>query len=86
MTQTTKAWLQSLLSAFISAFSTGAVGALALPTVFNLSHDGLWNFAKLTLAPALINVFTLLARSPLPGVENATATTTTTVSVPVNTK
>lgn len=76
MSSTTRAWLQSLLSAFITAFSTGAIGALALPTVFNFSYDGLWNFAKLTLAPALINVFTFLKQSPLPS-----STETATVSV-----
>lgn len=73
----TKAWLQSILAAFITAFSTGAVGALALPTVFNFTHDGLWNLAKLTLVPALINVFTFLKQSPLP---TDTATVTATVT------
>lgn len=77
MSSKTKAWVYGLAAAFITAFSTGAIGALALPTVFNMSHDGLCNFAKLTLAPALINVFTYLKQSPLP---SSTSTQTLTVT------
>lgn len=71
-----KAWLQGILTAFITAFSTAAIGVLALPTVFNGSRDGLFNILKMTLVPALISVFTFLKQSPLP-----TSSTTTTVSV-----
>lgn len=71
-----KAWIQGLLTAFITAFSTAAIGVLTLPTVFNGSKDGLFNIAKMTLVPALISVFTFLKQSPLP-----TDSTTTTVTV-----
>ena len=64
---TAKAWIQGLLTAFITAFSTAAIGVLALPTVFNMSKDGLYNIGKMTLVPALISVFTFLKQSPLPG-------------------
>lgn len=66
MTSTTKAWLYGAGTTFISAFSTAATGALTLPTVFNTSHDGMWNVVKLTVVPALINLFSYLAKSPLP--------------------
>jgi hypothetical protein len=74
---TTKAWLQGLMTAFITAFSTAAIGVLALPTVFNGSKDGLYNIAKMTLVPALISVFTFLKQSPIP---ISTQTTTITVT------
>lgn len=80
MTTTTKAWLHSLAAAFISAFATAMVGALALPTVFNLTHDGLANIAKITLVPALLAVFNILKQSPLP---TASVTVTKTSSVEV---
>lgn len=73
---TTKAWIQGLLTAFITAFSTAAIGVLTLPTVFNSSKDGLFNIAKMTLVPALISVFTFLKQSPLPA-----SSETTTLSV-----
>jgi hypothetical protein len=77
MNTTTKAWLQGLVSGFITAFSTAAIGALALPTVFNVSKDGLWNIAKMTLVPAMISVFTYLKQSPLPSdVQTITVSTT----------
>jgi hypothetical protein len=80
MTSTTKAWLQSIAAAFISAFATAASGALALPTVFNLTHDGLANMAKITLVPAFLAVFTILKQSPLPS-SSVTVTKTHTVEV-----
>lgn len=80
MTTTTKAWLHSIAAAFISAFATAMVGALALPTVFNLTHDGLANIAKITLVPALLAVFNILKQSPLP---TASVTVTKTSSVEV---
>lgn len=66
MTSTTKAWVYGLGNAFIGAFATAASGAMALPTVFNFSHDGIMNILKLTMAPALVAVFSYLQRSPLP--------------------
>jgi hypothetical protein len=63
----TQAWIHSIAAAFIGAFATAGTGALTLPGVFNLSHDGLINFAKITLAPAIIAVFAVLKQSPLPG-------------------
>jgi hypothetical protein len=63
----TKVWLHGLIAAFISAFSTAASGAIALPTVFNFSHDGLLNMIKLSVVPAMLAVFGYLKASPLPG-------------------
>lgn len=73
---TTKAWLQGILTAFITAFSTAAIGVLTLPTVFNGSKDGMYNIAKMTLVPSLISVFTFLKQSPVPS-----SSETTTISV-----
>lgn len=66
----TKVWIHGVVAAFITAFSTAATGALALPTVFNFTHDGLANMAKLTVVPALISVFGYLKASPLPPASN----------------
>lgn len=66
MTQSTRVWLHGLFAAFISAFSTAASGAIALPTVFNFTHDGLLNMLKLSLVPAAVAVFSYLKQSPLP--------------------
>ena len=63
----TKIWLQGIVAAFVSAFSTAASGAIALPTVFNFSHDGMINMLKLAIVPAMVAVFTYLQKSPLPG-------------------
>lgn len=62
----TRVWLHGLIAAFISAFSTSASGAIALPTVFNFSHNGLVNMVKLSIVPAMIAVFGYLKTSPLP--------------------
>jgi hypothetical protein len=78
MNTTQKAWVYGLATAFITAFSTAAVGALTLPTVFNGSKDGLFNILKITLVPALISVFSYLQKSPLP---SAISTTTATLTV-----
>ncbi len=62
------AWFYGLISAFIGAFSTAAVGALTMPGVFNFSHNGLINFAKICGAPALIAFFAYLQQHPIPTV------------------
>lgn len=82
MTLTTKAWIHGVAAAFITAFSTAATGALALPTVFNFSHDGLANIAKLTVVPALISVFGYLKTSPLPSANTLAPNDTLTVKNP----
>ncbi len=75
----TKAWLQGLLAAVISAFAGGISGMATLPTVFNFSHDGLANVAKLTLVPAVLAAAAYLKQSPLPS-SSVTVTNSTTVS------
>ena len=62
----TKVWLHGLAAAFITAFSTSAGGFVALPTVFNFTHNGLINMVKMSTIPALIAVFGYLKQSPLP--------------------
>ena len=66
MSNNTKVWLHGLFAGAIGSFSTGAGGVLTLPGVFNLSHEGLINLAKITLVPALLTVFAYLKQSPLP--------------------
>lgn len=66
LTTQTRLWIHGLLAAFIGAFSTAASGAIALPTVFNFTHDGVMNMLKLSLVPAMTAVFTYLKQSPLP--------------------
>ena len=73
MPTTIRQWLYGLGAAFIGAFATAAAGALALPSVFNFTRDGLINFAKITLVPALYSMFTYLKQSPLPGSITTTA-------------
>lgn len=63
----TQAWLRGLIAAFVSAFATAASGVIALPSVFNFSHNGLINMAKMAMVPAMVAVFTYLQKSPLPG-------------------
>jgi hypothetical protein len=69
MNQSLKIWLHGIGAAFISAFSTAASGTIALPAVFNFSHAGLVNVAKLAVVPALMAVFAYLKTSPLPPVD-----------------
>jgi len=66
MSPSTKTWLHTIAAAFISTFATSASGMLALPTVFNFTHDGLMNVLKVAAVPALIAVLTYLKTSPLP--------------------
>ena len=60
------AWLNGLISAFVGAFSTAAIGALTMPGVFNFSHNGLINFAKICIAPSLVAFFSYLQQHPVP--------------------
>jgi hypothetical protein len=62
----TKLWLHGLFAAAISAFSTAASGAIALPTVFSFDKNGFINMAKLAAVPAILAVFAYLKASPLP--------------------
>lgn len=63
-----KAWIGGIAAAFISAFATAASGALALPTVFTPNKIGLINIVKMATVPAMLSVFTFLAKSPIWGV------------------
>lgn len=66
LSTTTKVWFRGIATAFISAFSTAAVGALTMPETFNFTKTGWANIAKITLAPAIVSVFAYLKQSPLP--------------------
>ena len=61
-----KIWIQGLAAAAISAFSSAASGAIALPTVFTFDQTGLLNMVKLATVPALLAVFAYLKSSPVP--------------------
>lgn len=75
---TLKAWLHGILAAFISTFATSLSGALALPTVFNMSHDGICNMVKMAGLPAILSVLAILKQSPLPTLSVETTNTQTT--------
>jgi hypothetical protein len=77
-----RSWLHGLGAAFVGSFSTAAVGALTLPGVFNFSHDGLINFAKVCVLPGLVSAFGYLRQSPLPSsTVTVTATQSKTVTI-----
>ena len=81
-----KAWLQGLVAAMISAFSTAASGAIALPSVFSFDKNGLINMLKLATVPALLAAFAYLAKSPIWGVTiNVPAGDNSTVKATVST-
>ena len=61
-----KAWLYGLGTAVISAFSTAASGAIALPSVFSVTADGFINRGKLAAVPAMLAFFAYLKTHPLP--------------------
>jgi hypothetical protein len=61
-------WLHGLVAAAVTALSTAATGALALPGDFNFSHDGLIKMAKLVAVPTALSVFAYLKKSPLPSI------------------
>jgi len=65
----TKIWFRGLLAAAITTFSTAASGAIALPTVFNFTHDGLMNILKLSIVPTATAVLGYLMKSPIPSAE-----------------
>lgn len=79
MTPATKGWLHGLGMATISAFAGGISGMATLPSVFNFTHDGLVNVAKLTVLPALLAAGAYLKTSPLP-TASVTVTTSKTIS------
>ena len=59
-------WLQGLIAAVVSAFSTAASGAIALPTVFTFDKNGLINMVKMAAVPALLAFFAYLKSNPTP--------------------
>jgi hypothetical protein len=64
-----KVWLQGLLAAAITAFSTAISGALALPTVFTWNRIGLINVLKLATIPTVLAFFGYLKQNPVPQLE-----------------
>jgi hypothetical protein len=61
-----ESWLQGLLAAAITAFSTAISGALALPTVFTWDRNGLINVLKLATIPTVLAFFGYLKQNPTP--------------------
>jgi hypothetical protein len=78
-----KLWLQGLLAAAVTAFSTAISGALALPTVFTWDKNGLINVLKLATIPTALAFFGYLKQYPTPTIE-ATVDTKGNVSVQGN--
>jgi hypothetical protein len=66
-----KVWAVTLAGTVISNFATAALAALAMPEVFNFSHEGKVHLAKMLLIPTATHVFLFLKKSPLPGVSLA---------------
>lgn len=79
MTSNFKAWLHGLGASTIQAAAGALGGMVTLPTVFNFSHDGLLNVAKVMTVPAILAAAGYLKQSPLPA-SAVTVTTTETVS------
>lgn len=77
---TWEAWLHGLVAATIQAAAGALAGMVTLPTVFNFTHDGLLNVAKLMTAPAILAAAGYLKQSPLPAA-SLTETTTSTETV-----
>jgi len=61
-----KVWLQGLIAAGVTAFSTAISGALALPTVFTWDKNGLFNLLKLATIPTVLAFFGYLKQNPVP--------------------
>lgn len=59
-------WLQGLLAAAVTAFSTAITGALALPTVFTWDRIGLINVLKMATIPTVLAFFGYLKQHPTP--------------------
>lgn len=74
-----KGWLHGLGAATIQAAAGALAGMVTLPTVFNWSHDGLINVAKLMTAPAILAAAGYLKQSPLPAA-SVTVTSSQTIS------
>jgi hypothetical protein len=77
-----KVWLHGLLAAVISAFSSAASGAIALPSVFSFTHDGFMNMLKLAAIPAMLAAFAYLKQSPMPTLSVTVKTEKTTTVTP----
>lgn len=65
MTAQTKKWFKGLAATAIATACNAGNGMLALPTIFNFSHDGLLNTFKLIALPTMAAVFAYLSKSPL---------------------
>jgi hypothetical protein len=61
-----RAWIQGLIAAAVTAFSTAISGALALPTVFTWDRNGLINVLKLATIPTVLAFFGYLKQNPVP--------------------
>ena len=66
MTNTARAWIHGLASAFIGGASTAVSTALIDPDKFNLT-TGLGNLCKAALVSGIVSASFYLKKSPLPG-------------------
>lgn len=73
---TLRAWIHSIVAAFIGGASSAVSAVLVDPTKFNLTAEGLKHLAAVSLVSGAIAVAALLKSSPLP-ISTVTATTTT---------
>lgn len=77
-----KAWSGGLLSALFGALSGCLGGAMADPSDFNLAtSSGRQKLMVAAFWAAIVPVCAYLAKSPLPGIEPSTVTTTTATTV-----
>lgn len=63
-----KAWTIGIAATVISNFSTAALSALAMPEVFNFTHEGKIHLLKILAIPTATHLFLYLRKSPWPGV------------------
>ncbi|MGA2890320.1 MAG: hypothetical protein ABSE51_19930 [Terracidiphilus sp.] len=62
-----KMWFHSLAAAAIGGAASSITAAIAVPSAFNFTPQGLENLAKVAVGGALLAVGALLKQSPLPG-------------------
>ena len=72
-----KPWVYSIIAGGIGGFATTGLAILAMPEVFNFTHDGWIHCGKLVACGILVPVLTFLKQSPLPPPEQVTTKTTT---------